>query len=124
MRPASGIAPSSRWRRGGVGGAGVSAAAAMDYLPIFLRLQQRPVALVGGSAVALRKASTLLAAGAHVTVIAPELDPQLAARVACGELRHIAESFTPVHLGDAVAVIAATDDVSVNRAVSQAARER
>jgi len=96
----------------------------MDYLPIFLRLQQRPVALVGGGAVALRKASTLLAAGAHVTVIAPDLHPQLAAQVARGELRHIAAPFTPGHLGDAIAVIAATDDVSVNRAVSQAARER
>ncbi|HYX74722.1 MAG TPA: siroheme synthase CysG [Steroidobacteraceae bacterium] len=102
----------------------MSAAAAMDYLPIFLRLQQRPVAVVGGGVVARRKVSTLRAAGAHVTVIAPHLDPQLAADVARGELRHIAAPFAPAHLGDAVLVIAATDDARVNRAVSQAARER
>jgi uroporphyrin-III C-methyltransferase/precorrin-2 dehydrogenase/sirohydrochlorin ferrochelatase len=96
----------------------------MDYLPIFLRLQQRPVAVVGGGVVARRKVSTLRAAGAHVTVIAPHLDPQLAADVARGELRHIAAPFAPAHLGDAVLVIAATDDARVNRAVSQAARER
>jgi uroporphyrin-III C-methyltransferase/precorrin-2 dehydrogenase/sirohydrochlorin ferrochelatase len=96
----------------------------MDYLPIFLRLQQRPVAVVGGGVVARRKVSTLRAAGAHVTVIAPHLDPQLAADVARGELRRIAAPFAPAHLGDAVLVIAATDDARVNRAVSQAARER
>lgn len=102
----------------------MSVAAAMDYLPIFLSLQQRPVAVVGGGLVAMRKVSTLRAAGAHVTVIAPHLDPQLAADVARGKLRYIAAPFSPAHLGDAVVVIAATDDAGVNRAVSQAARER
>jgi len=96
----------------------------MDYLPIFLRLEQRPVAVVGGGAVAMRKVSALRAAGAHITLIAPHLDPQLAAEVARGELRHVAAPFTPAHLADAVVVIAATDDADVNRAVSQAAQER
>jgi uroporphyrin-III C-methyltransferase/precorrin-2 dehydrogenase/sirohydrochlorin ferrochelatase len=96
----------------------------MDYLPIFLRLEQRPVAVVGGGAVAVRKVSALRAAGAHITVIAPHLDPQLAAEVARGELRHVAAPFTPAHLADAVVAIAATDDAGVNRAVSQAAQER
>ena len=102
----------------------MSDAAAMDYLPIFLRLEQRPVAVVGGGAIALRKVSTLRAAGAHITVIAPHLDPQLAAEVARGELRHVAAPFTAAHLGNAVVVIAATDDADVNRAISQAAQER
>ena len=96
----------------------------MDYLPIFLRLHDRPVAIVGGGVVALRKVSALRAAGAQVTVIAPRLDPRLAAQVAQGELRHIAAPFVPAHLGDAVAAIAATDDAAVNRAVSEAAQER
>ena len=96
----------------------------MDYLPIFLNLQQRPVVVVGGGAVALRKVSTLRAAGAQVTVVAPALDLQLAAQAARGEVRHIAAPFIPAHLGDAVAVIAATNDIAVNRAVSRASRER
>ena len=96
----------------------------MDYLPIFLNLQRRPVVVVGGGAVALRKVSTLRAAGAQVTVVAPALDLELAAQAARGDLRHIAAPFIPAHLGDAVAVIAATNDITVNRAVSRAARER
>ncbi len=96
----------------------------MDYLPIFLQLQRRPATVVGGGAVALRKVNTLRAAGARVTVIAPRLVPQLAAQVARGELRHITAPFAPAQLGDAIAVIAATDDAAINRAVSQAAQER
>jgi len=102
----------------------VSRAAKVDYLPIFLSLQRRPVVVVGGGNVALRKVSTLLEAGAHVTIIAPVLDPQLTARVTRGELRHIAASFSPLHLGDAAVAIAATDDSDVNREVSQAAQQR
>jgi uroporphyrin-III C-methyltransferase/precorrin-2 dehydrogenase/sirohydrochlorin ferrochelatase len=96
----------------------------MDYLPIFLSLQRRPVVVVGGGNVALRKVSTLLEAGAQVTVIAPVLDPQLAAQAQRGELRHVAASFSPAHLGEAAVAIAATDDTGVNREVSQAAQQR
>jgi uroporphyrin-III C-methyltransferase/precorrin-2 dehydrogenase/sirohydrochlorin ferrochelatase len=94
----------------------------MDYLPIFLRLQDRTAVVVGGGSVALRKVAALRKAGARVTVIAPALHPQLASQAARGQLHHIAAAFSPAHLGDAVAVIAATDDAAVNRAVSQAAQ--
>ena len=94
----------------------------MDYLPVFLRLQHQSAVVVGGGGVALRKVSALRKAGARVTVIAPALHPQLAAQAARGELRHIAAAFAPAHLGDAVAVIAATDDAAVNCAVSETAQ--
>ena len=96
----------------------------MDYLPVFLRLKHQRVVVVGGGAVAARKASALLKAGAQVTVIAPTVHPQLAEQAARGELRHIAATFSPGHLDEAVAVIGATDDAAVNRAVSRAAQER
>ena len=96
----------------------------MDYLPVFLRLKHQRVVVVGGGAVAARKASALLKAGAQVTVIAPAVHPQLAEQAARGELRHIAATFSSGHLAEAVAVIGATDDAAVNRAVSHAAQER
>ena len=92
----------------------------MDYLPVFLRLKRQPVVVVGGGSVAARKVSMLLKADALVTVIAPAVQPQLAAAAARRELRHIAATFSPEQLDDAVAVIAATDDAAVNGAVSQA----
>jgi uroporphyrin-III C-methyltransferase/precorrin-2 dehydrogenase/sirohydrochlorin ferrochelatase len=96
----------------------------MDYLPIFLRLQSRPVLVVGGGRVAVRKVSWLLKAGARVTVVSPTLHDELAALAAGGELTHVCAQFDEAHLRDAVAVIAATSDADVNAGVSLAARTR
>ena len=96
----------------------------MEYLPVFLRLDSRPVVVVGGGAVALRKVSWLLKAGARVTVVAPELHPELAARCARGELTHLNARFSSAQLANAVAVVAATDDALTNSEVSWSARER
>jgi uroporphyrin-III C-methyltransferase / precorrin-2 dehydrogenase / sirohydrochlorin ferrochelatase len=96
----------------------------MDYLPVFLRLHSRPVVVVGGGAVALRKVSWLLKAGAQVTVVAPALHPQLAQLAAAGELTYLGAAFVPRHLDDAVAVVAATAAQATNSAVALAARAR
>jgi uroporphyrin-III C-methyltransferase/precorrin-2 dehydrogenase/sirohydrochlorin ferrochelatase len=94
----------------------------MDYLPIFLRLHARTALVVGGGQVAARKADWLLKAGARVTVVAPDLAPELAARAAAGELAHLAAPFTPGQLAGAVLVVAASDDREVNAAVAESAR--
>jgi uroporphyrin-III C-methyltransferase/precorrin-2 dehydrogenase/sirohydrochlorin ferrochelatase len=45
--------------------------------PIFLRLDGRRVLLVGGGPVAVGKLEGLLAAGAEVVVVAPEIQPEM-----------------------------------------------
>jgi siroheme synthase-like protein len=55
-----------------------------DLLPLFLNVTGRPVLLVGGGAVAAGKLGQLVACGAHVRVVAPEL---------CGELTTIARRY-------------------------------
>jgi uroporphyrin-III C-methyltransferase/precorrin-2 dehydrogenase/sirohydrochlorin ferrochelatase len=45
--------------------------------PAFLKLQDRRVVLVGGGRVAAGKLESLLAAGAKVTVVAPDIRPEL-----------------------------------------------
>ncbi len=96
----------------------------MDYLPIFLRVTDQPVLIVGGGEVALRKAEWFLKAGARVSVVAPALHPQLAAHVAAGDITHVAASFAPTQLAGQMAAVAATGERSVNAAVSAAARAR
>jgi len=49
---------------------------AVPVYPVFLRLDGEPVVVVGGGAVAAGKLEGLLAAGARVTVIAPEVNPR------------------------------------------------
>jgi uroporphyrin-III C-methyltransferase / precorrin-2 dehydrogenase / sirohydrochlorin ferrochelatase len=96
----------------------------MDYLPVFLRLAGRPVVVVGGGAVALRKVAWLLKAAARVTVVAPDVHPQLAAHAADSRLVHLAAEFGAAHLAGAVAVVAASGDADTNRAVAASAQAR
>jgi precorrin-2 dehydrogenase/sirohydrochlorin ferrochelatase len=81
-----------------------------------LVLTGRPVLVVGGGRVALRKVEGLRACGAAVTVIAPEVHPDL---VADPEVTVLAR---PYAAGDAARggyrlVITATDDRAVNQRV-------
>jgi len=96
----------------------------VDFLPIFLDVRTRRAVIVGGGAVAARKAELLLQAGAAVLIVAPVLSAELSALRDTGGIDHRAETFTPGVLDGAVVVIAATDQAAVNSAVAAAARTR
>ncbi|WP_017779529.1 siroheme synthase CysG [Aeromonas dhakensis] len=95
----------------------------MDYLPIFCRLDNKPVLLVGGGEVAERKVRLLLDAGAQLTVVAPELDPELAELAANGSIEWLAGEFAPAQLAGKWLVVAATDRREVNALVYQSANQ-
>ncbi|MDX7800098.1 siroheme synthase CysG [Aeromonas caviae] len=95
----------------------------MDYLPIFCRLDNKPVLLVGGGEVAQRKARLLLDAGAQLTVVAPDLDPELAELAANGSIEWLAGEFAPQQLTGKWLVVAATDRREVNALVYQSANQ-
>src|SRR5215831_19133179 len=48
----------------------------LKHYPIFLHLKDRSVLVVGAGKVALRKTKGLLEAGARVTVVAPDVEPE------------------------------------------------
>jgi uroporphyrin-III C-methyltransferase/precorrin-2 dehydrogenase/sirohydrochlorin ferrochelatase len=96
----------------------------MDYFPIFLRLANEPVLVVGGGAVAERKIDLLLRTSAQVRVIAPELVPGLAELAAAGEITHVAAEFRPEHLDGVRLAIAATDKHAINAWVARQAERR
>src|SRR5580698_5560697 len=88
--------------------------------PILLDLSHRPVVIVGGGAVASRKAAGVLAAGARdVRAVAPKF-----VRDFPGELKKINEDFAPGHLDGAGLVFAATDSQGVNDTVVAEAQKR
>jgi len=76
---------------------------------------------VGGGAVGTRKAGTLAAAGADVTVVAPALSDALAALAAGGRVRWIEGPYRDAHLAGMFLVVAATGDPALNAAVVGAA---
>lgn len=96
----------------------------MDFLPIFLNVRGRTTIVVGGGAIAARKAELLVRSGARVIVIAPRLAPAFDALLVKARIEHRAERFTPEALADAAAIIAATDQPSINALVAEAARAR
>ncbi|MDQ1410409.1 MAG: uroporphyrin-III C-methyltransferase / precorrin-2 dehydrogenase / sirohydrochlorin ferrochelatase [Acidobacteriaceae bacterium] len=96
----------------------------MSLFPIFVKLQGRPVVVVGGGNIAAGKIPGVLQAQARVRVIAPQINSQIAAWIDAGEIQWSAKEFAPEDLQDATLVIAATSIPSVNAAVFQAAETR
>jgi uroporphyrin-III C-methyltransferase/precorrin-2 dehydrogenase/sirohydrochlorin ferrochelatase len=86
--------------------------------PVFLKLDGLPVVVVGGGQVAASKIDGLLAAGAHVTVIAPQVLPEIRLKATV-----IEQPFRAAHLAGARWVIAAATP-DVNRDVAAAAASR
>jgi uroporphyrin-III C-methyltransferase/precorrin-2 dehydrogenase/sirohydrochlorin ferrochelatase len=94
----------------------------MQALPIFMNIRHRLCIVIGAGEVAARKVTMLLRAEASVSVYAPEICPSLADLVEAGRIRYQQARFTEKQLSGACLVIAATNDLSVNTAVSLAAQ--
>ncbi len=92
--------------------------------PVGLRLQGRPVVVVGGGEVAQRRVPGLLAAGARVTVVSPWLRPALEGLVSLGEVTWHARDYRTGDLAEAWYALAATDDPGVNADVAREADEQ
>lgn len=93
-------------------------------LPLMLLVDGRACLVVGGGAVAARKVDSLLAAGARVTVVSPEIGAALESPAAAGTITWRRRPFRPDDVNGQHLVWAATDNPAVNRAVGGACRER
>jgi siroheme synthase-like protein len=89
-----------------------------------LRLAGRRVVVLGAGRVAERRVPALLAAGAVVTVVAPEARPTLAELARRGELVWECRAYRIGDLAGAWYVLVATDDGVANRAASVEAEQQ
>ena len=94
------------------------------HYPIFLDLAERPVVVVGGGRVAMRKTRSLLAAGARVAVISPAATAMVRRWAKGGRVRWVRRRYRAGDLRGARLAVAATDDETVNRQVCSEARRR
>jgi len=90
--------------------------------PVGLLLAGRRVVVVGGGQVAQRRIPTLIAAGADVVVVAPDVTPAIEGLGA--EITWVRRPFEEADLDGAWYAMAATDSAEVNEAVVSAAEER
>ncbi len=91
------------------------------YYPVYLELRDQPCVVIGGGKIAEGKVEGLLAARAQVTVIAPELTPQLQQCVEQKSITYLARKYQPGDLTGAFMVICATDQPEINHQVWQEA---
>jgi len=92
----------------------------MSLYPLFLKLAGRRVLVVGGGPVALGKVRALLEAGAVVTVVAPQIQPELEALEKKGNISIALRSFEQSDVEGSWLVVAAAPP-AVNRSVAAAA---
>ena len=106
-----------------------------NLFSIEINLEGRNVLVVGGGRIALRKVKTLIPTGAHITVVAPQIDPEfetLKTGDKVPELSRGAEAsitlkqrpYEPLDLRCVFMVFICTDHPAVNAQVSNDARAR
>lgn len=91
--------------------------------PITLLAADRRCVVVGGGTVATRKVKSLVAAGAAVTVISPQIAEELQQLAATGVIDAQVREASPADIRDTFLVVVAADDVNTNQRIGRAALE-
>ena len=95
----------------------------MAKYPIFLELSGRRAVVIGGGAVAVRKAQSLLAAGARLVVVAERIDDMLTSLCRGRKAELIRSKYSKDYLAEAVLAIAATNNRQLNERIYKDCQE-
>jgi siroheme synthase-like protein len=96
----------------------------MSLFPAFLKLDNRPILVVGGGVIAASKIPGLLEAEAKITVVAPKLNCDVAQLVRDRRIEWLPKPFEPSDLDNKFLVVTATSLRDVNSAVFAEADKR
>lgn len=94
----------------------------MSGIPLLVEANGLRVLVVGGGAVAARKAAVFCEAGANVRVVSPAAGDEILDLARAGKVALVSRMFLAGDVGDAELVIAATSDRATNAAVADEAR--
>jgi precorrin-2 dehydrogenase/sirohydrochlorin ferrochelatase len=93
----------------------------MSLYPVNINISDKLCLVVGGGAVALRKTKSLLAGGARVRVICPEINAELKDLALSREIEWFERGFAEGDLKGAFLVFAATDNPVVQALITEEA---
>jgi siroheme synthase-like protein len=97
----------------------------MALYPIFIETAGRRVIVIGGGHVGAEKVRGLLAGEADITVVSPELIPELQEHKDAGRIRHVERAYEEADLdGGYEFIMVATDDGAINADVAAAGKRR
>ncbi|MBQ9690657.1 MAG: bifunctional precorrin-2 dehydrogenase/sirohydrochlorin ferrochelatase [Eggerthellaceae bacterium] len=85
--------------------------------PLFLRLEGEPVVVIGAGNIAYRKIMSLLASGAKVTVIAPDVAPEIQQLSDEGKILLMKRPYRSGDASSALLVISATGQPAVDEEI-------
>lgn len=89
----------------------------MKYFPVFLDAQHISAMVIGGGEVASRKIELLLKSTANITVMSKSVCGSVERLINLHQLVWLKQNYQAGHLASINLVIAATDDLSVNKAI-------
>ena len=92
------------------------------YYPIYMDIENKPVLVIGGGKVALRKVKTLLEYGAIVRIVSPKLIAELEQLLDGVRCIWIAKEYSTEDIKDAVLVFACTEKEEVNAKIAEDAK--
>ena len=92
--------------------------------PVFLKIENRYCVVIGGGQVAARKVTALLAAGARIMVVSPEIGPEIERLELAGRIEVRRREYQSGDLIEATLVIGATANRDLNRQVADEANQR
>lgn len=100
------------------------AKAGKPYFPMFVDLSEKQVFVVGAGTIAKRRIRSLIEFTDHLTVVAPEVNPELNRLEQEGCITILRKKYESTDIFGADMVIAATNDHKINEDIYRVCQER
>lgn len=94
------------------------------YFPLFVDLSEKKIVVIGAGTIAKRRIKVLYDFVGQITVIAPEIHPDIQKLANTGKLKTVRKCYESADIDGADIVLAATNNKTVNREIAKLCRER
>jgi len=96
----------------------------MENFPIFIDIKSKPVTVIGGGAIALRKVILLSKANPKITVISESICIELSELLKKHHGKFIKKSFNETDIKSPILIIASTNNLNVNKEIYRVANKK